>query len=304
MSRKSLRNASNRASKRTSKIGLSSLALGSVTLGMTGLLHAQSAQPAQPAGNTPKPKADQKDGKSNRWRAVRLASNAAAPAASAGTTAPASQVLMAQNAAANTTGPAAPNPDTAASANALQEIVVTGIRGSLQRALQIKKLSLGVVDAVSAEDIGQFPDSSIGESIGRIPGVTVNRGSINQITSAGAPTATGSVTGVTVRGFGTQFNQLLVEGRQIASGNGQSFDFSTMSANYIGEIDVHKTPDFSLSSGAIGATINVKFPDPFDNPGPHAQGFVEATDYAQDGSAGRLSAACSAIPSRTASLES
>ena len=211
MSRKSLRNAS--------------LALGSVTFGLTGLLHAQNAQPDVPA----------------------------------------------------------PTTATAQGADQLQEIVVTGIRGSLQRALQIKKMSLGVVDAVSAEDIGQFPDSSIGESIGRIPGVTVNRGSINQMTSAGAPTATGSVTGVTVRGFGTQFNELLVEGRPVASGNGQSFDFSTMSANYIGEIDVHKTPDFSLSTGAIGATINVKFPNPFDNPGPHAQGFVETTDYENDG---------------------
>src|SRR6185312_11945226 len=173
----------------------------------------------------------------------------------------------------------APAVPTAQSANALQEIVVTGIRGSLQRALQIKKLSLGVVDAVSAEDIGQFPDSSIGESVGRIPGVTVNRGNINVTNSAGAGSATGQVTGVAVRGFGAQFNELLMEGRPVASGNGQTFDFSTMSANYIGEIDVHKTPDFSISAGAVGATVNVKLPDPFDNPGFHAQAFASATDY-------------------------
>ncbi|MGB7602890.1 MAG: TonB-dependent receptor plug domain-containing protein, partial [Candidatus Sulfotelmatobacter sp.] len=160
---------------------------------------------------------------------------------------------------------------------------MTGIRGSLERALQIKKMSIGVVDAISAEDIGQFPDSSIGEAIGRIPGVTVNRGSLNQMNSAGAPTATGAVTGITVRGFGDQFNELLVDGRQEASGNGQSFDYSTMSANYIGEVDVHKTPDFSLSAGAVGATINVKFPNPFDNPGLHAQAFGSATNYELDG---------------------
>src|SRR5579863_1998902 len=119
MSRKSLRNASKHASKNTSKIGLSRLALGSVALGMTGLLHAQSAQPVQPTGKTPKPKADQKAAKSNRWRAVRLASNAAPAPASAGMAAPAGQGLVTQNtAAANTTGPAAPNPDTAESANA------------------------------------------------------------------------------------------------------------------------------------------------------------------------------------------
>ena len=67
------------------------------------------------------------------------------------------------------------------------------------------------MDAVSAEDIGQFPDASIGDALSRIPGVTVNRGSINAMASAGAPTATGQVTGVTVRGFGTQFNEVLVE---------------------------------------------------------------------------------------------
>src|SRR5262245_23109233 len=61
----------------------------------------------------------------------------------------------------------------------LQEVVVTGIRASLQRAMDIKMNAVGVVDAVSAEDIGQFPDASIGEALSRIPGVTVNRGSIN-----------------------------------------------------------------------------------------------------------------------------
>ena len=282
MSRKSLRNASKPASKSASRFGLSSLAVGSVTFGLTGLLHAQNARPGHPADHTPRPNADRAAAKSNRWRAVRIAADGAAlPADGAG--------LMAQTSPAATAAGAssvpAPTIASAQSTNTLQEIVVTGIRGSLQRALQIKKLSLGVVDAVSAEDIGQFPDSSIGESIGRIPGVTVNRGSINGTNSAGAGTATGAVTGVAVRGFGAQFNELLVEGRPIASGNGQTFDFSTMSANYIGEIDVHKTPDFSISAGAVGATINVKLPDPFDNPGFHAQGFVSTTDYELDGGA-------------------
>ena len=70
----------------------------------------------------------------------------------------------------------------------LQEVVVTGIRASLQRSLDIKQQAVGVTDAISAEDIGQFPDASIGEAIARIPGVTVNRGSINNMATAGAPT--------------------------------------------------------------------------------------------------------------------
>jgi iron complex outermembrane receptor protein len=167
----------------------------------------------------------------------------------------------------------------------LQEVVITGIRASLQRAMDIKQQAIGVVDAVSAEDIGQFPDASIGEALARIPGVTVNRGSINAMAGAGAPTATGNPSGITVRGFGTQFNEILTEGRPVASGNGQNFDFSALGAEYVGELDIHKTPDFSLSTGAVGATINIKSPRPFDRTGLQARAFGSATDYQKDGGA-------------------
>lgn len=191
------------------------------------------------------------------------------------------QPLFAADAAA---GPS-PADDTANNTdnNTLQEVVVTGIRASLQKSLDVKQQAVGVTDAISAEDIGNFPDASIGEAIARIPGVTVNRGSINNMASAGAPTATGQVTGITVRGFGTQFNELLSNGRPIASGNGQSFDFSALGAEYVGEVDVHKTPDFALSAGAIGASIDIKSPDPFDHYGLQARTFVSGTDYQKDG---------------------
>jgi iron complex outermembrane receptor protein len=178
---------------------------------------------------------------------------------------------------------APPNSSSANNAQELQEVVVTGIRASLQRSMDIKMQSVGVVDAVSAEDIGQFPDASIGEALARIPGVTVNRGSINGSAGAGAPTATGNVTGVTVRGFGTQFNEILVEGRPVASGNGQNFDFAALGAEYVGELDVLKTPDFSLSGGAVGATINVKSPRPFDKPGMQARAFGALNNFQKDG---------------------
>lgn len=285
MSRKSRRNTLKNAARaeRASALrlsygtlGLSSLALGSMAI--VGAVHAQDASPAKDANtNSAKPKSTPvaQQAKSLRSKVTRLASAATLPADGAG--------LLAQTSPAGTSAQNSNVPAPTSSADQLQEIVVTGIRGSLERSLQIKRMSLGVVDAISAEDIGQFPDSSIGEAVGRIPGVTVDRGSINQMTAAGAPTATGAVTGITVRGFGEQFNELLVEGRPIASGNGQTFDWSTMSANYIGQVDVHKTPDFSLSSGAVGATVNVKFPNPFDNPGMHLQGFASATDYEMDG---------------------
>ena len=186
-------------------------------------------------------------------------------------------LFAAEPAAEADTSPAS----TAKEPQELQEVVVTGIRASLQRAMDIKMNAVGVVDAVSAEDIGQFPDASIGEALSRIPGVTVNRGSINA--GNGATTATPNPTGITVRGFGTQFNEVLVEGRPVASGNGQTFDFAALGAEFVGELDILKSPDFSLSTGAVGATINIKSPNPFDKPGLQARGLISGTDNQMDG---------------------
>ena len=179
----------------------------------------------------------------------------------------------------------APAGSTPPSGDELQEVVVTGIRASLQKSMDIKMQAIGVVDAISSEDIGQFPDANIGDAIARIPGVTVNRGSLNYSSAAGAPTATGATQGINVRGFGGSFNEVLLEGRPIASGNGQTFDFGDFSAVYVSEVDVHKTPDMALSTGTIGGTINVKFPNPLDQPGAHAQIFGQENLYQLDGGA-------------------
>jgi iron complex outermembrane recepter protein len=286
MSRKSRRNVSKNAAQAErslalrlpySTLGLSSLALGSMAI--AGAVHAQDAAASSGKstdGVKPKATPSAAQVKSLRSKLTRLASSGALPTDGAG--------LLAQNSAAPAAATAQNVPEpTSSSASQLQEIVVTGIRGSLQRSMQIKRMSMGVVDAISAEDIGQFPDSSIGQAVARIPGVTVNRGSLFQGKASGAPTANGLVQGVTVRGFGGSFNEILQNGRQIASGDGQTFNFNDFSAIYVGQVDVHKTPDFSLSSGDIAATINVKFPNPFDNPGPHAQAQVSENVNSLDG---------------------
>ncbi|MBU2033184.1 MAG: TonB-dependent receptor plug domain-containing protein, partial [Alphaproteobacteria bacterium] len=98
-------------------------------------------------------------------------------------------------------------------------IVVTGVRASLERAMDIKREAYGVVDAISAEDIGKFPDTNLAESLQRIPGVSISR-------------VNGEGSQVTVRGFGPQFNLVTVNGRQIATtfvnavGGDQDVDFS------------------------------------------------------------------------------
>lgn len=149
--------------------------------------------------------------------------------------------------------------DGAASADQRQaeDIIVTGLRGSLQRNLDIKRTSPGVVDVISSEDIGKFPDSNVAASLQRLPGVSINRSG-----SRGEPQ------GITVRGFGGDFNETLIDGRRLSTATGgRSIDFTTVGSDFIGQLAVFKTPDVTLSSSSIGATVNISYPKPFDRPG-------------------------------------
>ncbi|WP_241557386.1 TonB-dependent receptor [Croceibacterium ferulae] len=157
--------------------------------------------------------------------------------------------------------PGAPPAGSAAAADVPattgSEIIVTGLRGSLQRNLDIKRESSGVVDVISAEDIGKFPDSNVAASLQRLPGVSIQRSG-----SRGEPT------GITVRGFGGDFNTTLFDGRRISTATGgRQIDFSTVGVDFIGQLSVFKTPDVSLSSSSIGATVDIQFPNAFDQPG-------------------------------------
>jgi TonB-dependent receptor len=110
----------------------------------------------------------------------------------------------------------------------LEEIIVTGIRGSLQRNLNIKREASGVIDMISSEDIGKFPDSNVAASLQRIPGVSIQRSGTR-----------GEPTGITVRGFAGDFNETLVDGRRISTASGgRSVDFSTVGADFVGGLSV------------------------------------------------------------------
>ena len=168
--------------------------------------------------------------------------------------------------------------------NTVSEVVVTGIHGSLQKSLEVKKQALGVVDAISSEDIGKFPDSNLAAALQRIPGVSVSRGTSSV---GGVPTSTGDATEITVRGFGPSFNETLYDGRRVASplaATNRGFDFSSVGSDFVGEVDILKTPDSQLSDGSIGATINIKFPKPLDRPGLHMSATASGTDSPKDGS--------------------
>lgn len=145
------------------------------------------------------------------------------------------------------------------------EIVVTGIRASLQDAMNIKREAIGVVDAISAEDIGKFPDTNLAESLQRITGVSIDRQS-------------GEGSTVTVRGFGPDFNLVIVNGRQMPTstlGDGfsapssRSFDFANLASEGVAGVEVYKSGRASLPTGGIGSVINIKTPKPLDRPGFH-----------------------------------
>ncbi len=142
----------------------------------------------------------------------------------------------------------------AASSAELEEIVVTGIRSSLQRAQDIKRNSDGVVDAISAEDIGVFPDTNLAESLQRITGVSIDR-------------SRGEGSLITVRGFGPDFNLVTLNGRQMPTYNGRSFDFADLASEGVAGVEIYKTGRADIPSGGIGSSINIKTNKPLENPG-------------------------------------
>ena len=189
-------------------------------------------------------------------------------------------LAIASPAFAQTAAPA-PTP-AAADTDNTQEVVVTGIRGSLQRNLDIKRSAPGVVDAISSEDIGKFPDSNVASALQRLPGVSIQRSG-----------SRGEATGVTVRGFGGGFNDTLYDGRHISTATGgRDVDFTTVGSDFVGQLNVYKTPDVTLSTSAIGATIDVQLPKPMDRPGFHAtlagSGALQSRDKHAEPSAGVL----------------
>lgn len=146
----------------------------------------------------------------------------------------------------------------------LEEVIVTGIRASIERSMDIKRETSGVVDAISAEDIGKFPDTNLAESLQRITGVSINR-------------ENGEGSKVTVRGLGPDFNLVTLNGRQMpgatigatyASGS-RSFDFSNLASESVQAVEVYKTSRASAPSGGMGATINIVTPRPLEA-GPKA----------------------------------
>src|SRR5688572_21241375 len=132
----------------------------------------------------------------------------------------------------------------------VEEVVVTGIRGSLSQALDVKRNNTQIVDAIVAEDIGKFPDNNVIEAMQRITGVQVtNRGS-------------GETSAISIRGL-TDINTT-VNGRNIFTASGLAVALQDVPASLIKQVDVYKTRSASQIENGIAGSVDIKTQRPFD----------------------------------------
>jgi TonB-dependent receptor len=145
---------------------------------------------------------------------------------------------------------------------ALEVIEVRGIRSSMQESMSVKRDSVGVVDAISAEDIGKFPDTNLAESLQRITGVSISRNN-------------GEGAEVTVRGFGGDKNMITLNGRVMPAadafsntqGTTRAFNFANLASESVSSVEVYKTSRANIATGGIGATINIDTAKPLATDG-------------------------------------
>jgi iron complex outermembrane recepter protein len=133
----------------------------------------------------------------------------------------------------------------AQTAGATQTITVTGIRRGIESAVSVKKNADSIVESISAEDIGKLPDSSIAESIARLPGLAAQR-------------VNGRATEISIRGLSGDFANTLLNGReQVSTGNNRSVQYDQYPSELISRVDVYKTPTASLLGQGLSGTIDL-----------------------------------------------
>lgn len=138
------------------------------------------------------------------------------------------------------------------------DIVVTGIRSGIERAAQIKRNADSIVDVISAEDIGKFPDVNVAESVQRITGVQINR-------------TRGEGRSVNIRGLPDTFTLVTLNGRSVPNAINdlftsfsRSFDFSTLPPEFVRTLEVYKSPTADLEDGGLAGTVNIRTPRALD----------------------------------------
>ncbi len=162
----------------------------------------------------------------------------------------------------------------AAAAGDTDDIIVTGVRGSILKALEAERIAPSVVNVITADDIGQFADQNIAESLQRVPGISIGR-------------FQGEGRNIRVRGLSDDFNQVTLNGAQVGSsdsGGGRSVALDVISSELLSSVRVSKalTPDQDHDS--LGALIELRTLGGFDRPTSSIRARVEGS-YNQNGRA-------------------
>ena len=165
--------------------------------------------------------------------------------------------LFGRNGAAEAQQVAAAN---TANEGGLAEVVVTGIRASLRESLETKRNATAFVDAITAEDVGKFPDKNLAESLQRVPGIVINR-------------EFGEGERVNLRGTASNLTRTLFNGHSLATADWfildqlsatRSFNYLMLPSDLIGKVSVYKSPQADLEEGGIGGLIDVASRNPLD----------------------------------------
>jgi TonB-dependent receptor len=169
-------------------------------------------------------------------------------------------VRAADNAAAADTPTDSTNPRK----EPLEEVVVTGMRANLEKALDAKRTAPVVLDSIDSTELGRFPDADVADSLEHLPGITIQR------------TTGGEGQKITVRGLTDEYNIVTLNNRILASDDdGRDLAFDVLPAELITGADVLKSAQASAVEGSIGGTVNLHTASAFTNPGFHAGAHAE-----------------------------
>jgi iron complex outermembrane recepter protein len=191
------------------------------------------------------------------------AQDAAAPAAAAASAPQPAQAASAPVVADKPVETAAPGKN----AQNLEAVTVTGIRGAMQKSLNVKRNADTNIEVISAEDIGKMPDKNVADSLQRIPGVNIS--------SAGANEGGFDENDrVSMRGTNPSLTQTLINGHNVASGDwfvlnqagsvGRSVSYTLMPSELVDRVVVHKSPEASLVEGGVAGSVDIITRKPLD----------------------------------------
>lgn len=145
-----------------------------------------------------------------------------------------------------------------AESDMLEEVEVTGLRASIEQSIDTKRDADAIVDAITAEDMGKFPDQNVADSLARITGVSVTRGF-------------GEGEKVAIRGTSPSQNRTLLNGHAVASADwfvldnpSRAFNYTLLPSSMVASLEVYKTPEAQIQAGSIGGTVILNTRKPLD----------------------------------------